>query len=579
MCQRGAEVMQESEYPRTGVHVSPLPPGGRAAGAEVYTLPYGLLLALADGQSGDEEVRRATSQTAVGAIKRVMHNTRLNVDDARRVEDTIRQALLSANSELLKARRDGEITDRPECSAVVVLASRQRAYVGHVGDARLYLVRKERATRMTRDHTTAQSWIDHGIMTEAEARERPEAHSLSRALGEKVRVVPEVRPLPIMLERGDVLVLTSSGVHWHLEDDEVAGMAARLEPEHACQELCAVAGSRARNPRGMALVYQSWPPGQGHPRIVARKRIEEERRSWSKIIGAVAVVLALILTVAYALSKVGGTPEEEPPVSGDPVATGALSALDQSAQSNPPSLVFPDTIDSREAPDVRPESETADVAPVPGDHVAADVVAPIADVDVEAESGRPHILAGSSVIEGEAPPVRPAADVSAGADDSAAVAVAAKGTGTTVPSDGPPEPMKLRVLRGPIKLRYCRPEQFEGADAEAAREIASHLVKGVGYLDAVNKDAGRAASHYRKARKLLRRGSSTLRRRCRRPVGDLRTRMKQRYLHIAVAAVNRAIREPENMEGNCAKARRMSQDAASYGATEKEITAVLRICK
>jgi len=504
-----------------------------------------------------------------------MQNARLNVEDAQRVEDTIRQALLSANAELLSAKRDGDLGGRIECSALVVLAARQRAYVGHVGDARLYLVRKQSATRMTRDHTTAQSWIDHGIMSEEEAKDRPEAHSLSRALGDRERLEPEVRPLPIMLEKGDVLVLASSGVHWHLSDDEVAGMAARLDPEHASQELCAVAGGRANRTQCTAVVYQSRPPTRGAPRIVASKRIEEERRGWSKTVAAGAGVLALIAIVAFFLMRNGGKDGDEESQGAGRAESAAVTAESWDKEDSPAAQARIDTTVGHLAEVVEQQEgagrgESTDIG-------LEDAVAQVDDMTPQELSGDAQVEAdldgGTREVEAEGTTDAVTQGEHKGSEESARVAEVApdKGPGTA-------QPRKLRILRGPIRLRHCKADNMEGEDAKLAEQIGGHIRDGNGFLEAVNKNAGRAGNHYRKARRLVRKGSPALRRNCRRPVADLRKRLKQRYLHIAAAATNRAIREPENMEANCAKARRMAEDARYYGATDDECGQVLTVC-
>ena len=89
-----------------------------------------------------------------------------------------------------------------------------RAAICHVGDSRIYRVRRGLAASLTRDHTVG---VEIGSMAGAASagafsnRNNPLAHILTRAIGTEPAVVPEWRKVDIA--PGDRFVICSDGVH------------------------------------------------------------------------------------------------------------------------------------------------------------------------------------------------------------------------------------------------------------------------------------------------------------------------------------------------------------------------------
>jgi serine/threonine protein phosphatase PrpC len=106
--------------------------------------------------------------------------------------------------------------------------NKQRLYIGHVGDSRVYCFRDGTLTRMTSDHTMA----DLGVTGDGAAH-------LSRAVG----VWPTV-PIDIILGKpraGDVYVLCSDGLTKMVSDADIERVLAAHRPEVAVEELVRLA--------------------------------------------------------------------------------------------------------------------------------------------------------------------------------------------------------------------------------------------------------------------------------------------------------------------------------------------------
>lgn len=113
---------------------------------------------------------------------------------------------------------------RPDESAGLALTAavlaEGRVHVAHVGDARVLLVRGERIEQLTQDHTLVRSLVAAGRLSADEAAEHPDRATLNRALAAGMPTDPDL--LVRTLEKGDLLLLCTDGIHAVVPTDDVA---------------------------------------------------------------------------------------------------------------------------------------------------------------------------------------------------------------------------------------------------------------------------------------------------------------------------------------------------------------------
>lgn len=110
------------------------------------------------------------------------------------------------------------------------------------GDSRVYRMRGDQLTRVTRDHTEVQALLDSGAITPEEAENWPRKNVITRAIG--VTELPECDMVEGALLEADVFLLCSDGLTEYFEDAELAdvlytGLAGSLEP--LCDQLISMA--------------------------------------------------------------------------------------------------------------------------------------------------------------------------------------------------------------------------------------------------------------------------------------------------------------------------------------------------
>lgn len=123
---------------------------------------------------------------------------------------------------------------------VSVLANGQALHIGHVGDSRIYLIRRVADAwtieQLTNDHSLVMEQVRHGLITKEEAERSALQNIIIRALGSEETVDPEVDdivPLP-----GDILLLTTDGLTKHAKDDQILNIIVSASSlEAACNAL------------------------------------------------------------------------------------------------------------------------------------------------------------------------------------------------------------------------------------------------------------------------------------------------------------------------------------------------------
>ena len=128
------------------------------------------------------------------------------------------------------------------CTALAIVD--RQLYFAHVGDSRLYLVRGESISKLTRDHSYVGRLVESGIVRSEDAESHPQRHILTAALGSGHEIFPQVSEQPVTLEENDVLILCTDGL-WGVVGDQDLAQAARIRPlSDACMKLVRMALER-----------------------------------------------------------------------------------------------------------------------------------------------------------------------------------------------------------------------------------------------------------------------------------------------------------------------------------------------
>lgn len=203
---------------------------------------------LADGMGG-YAAGEVASQMCVDAILRAYRTGQFGGEPIEGLPprgDELVRAIQTANAEILQESRSNEA--RSGMGTTVVAArfvpARQRVYIAHVGDSRLYRLRNDELVQLTADHTLGAQGVTG-----------PAAQKLSRAVGvfDEVEVdlnidVPEV---------GDTYLICSDGLFKMVHELRIVEiLAEQPDPQRAADMLVEEANARGGKDNISVLVIR-----------------------------------------------------------------------------------------------------------------------------------------------------------------------------------------------------------------------------------------------------------------------------------------------------------------------------------
>lgn len=220
--------------------------------------PRASLLVVCDGMGGHEGGRVA-SNTAVQVLRSLFETSTPEAGEVRFLRQSIETAGRAVHA--LANEREPEL--RPGSTCVALLFTTGTVAVAHVGDSRAYRWRSGALERLTNDHSVINDLVMAGVLTAEQAKNHPDAHRITRALGMNGQVVVDVRELTDG-RAGDRYLLCSDGLTDLVNDDEIArlvGAAPAEDLSRACVALVELAKQRGGHDNVTAVVAHVVDPG------------------------------------------------------------------------------------------------------------------------------------------------------------------------------------------------------------------------------------------------------------------------------------------------------------------------------
>lgn len=185
---------------------------------------------LADGM-GAHSAGEIASQIAVSTTMSILGQTA-----GLSAHDRLETAVHAAHAGILEKAATSTRYKGMGTTIVAVLLDGDTLTVAHVGDSRLYLFRKGKLSALTHDHSLQQEFIDKGLYSIEEAKEKVARNILTHALGLEQSLKVDINSFPV--QNGDRYLLCSDGLHEMLSDDEISALLGlSLKGDAACEEL------------------------------------------------------------------------------------------------------------------------------------------------------------------------------------------------------------------------------------------------------------------------------------------------------------------------------------------------------
>ena len=181
------------------------------------------LYILADGMGGYNGGEIA-SKIAVETAKNYIEN---NFKEIEKDRDSIIQ-LLGSSMEYANMVVYEKSQQKPELYGMgttleICLIYNNKVYIGHIGDSRIYRIRKDFIRKLTQDHSYVQKLVKDGTITKEEAEKHPKKNMLMKALGCNAFVEPDVSVKGFL--RDVILLISSDGLTNMVKQEDIFKIA------------------------------------------------------------------------------------------------------------------------------------------------------------------------------------------------------------------------------------------------------------------------------------------------------------------------------------------------------------------
>ena len=176
---------------------------------------------LADGMGGYRGGEVA-SNLATNAVREYVKNNFKCENTKEELLELVRSSMIYANEVVFKKSKEIQELEGMGTTLEVCLIYNNKAYIGHIGDSRVYRIRKGLIRQLTQDHSYVQTLVKEGTITKEQAKNHPKKNMLVKALGCNAFVEPDIMVRGFQKE--DTIVICSDGLTNMVSEKEIFNM-------------------------------------------------------------------------------------------------------------------------------------------------------------------------------------------------------------------------------------------------------------------------------------------------------------------------------------------------------------------
>ena len=174
---------------------------------------------LADGMGGYKGGEIASCLATKTALSYIKSNFEKTIKEKEEILKLIKSSMEYANMVVYEKSKEDKELEGMGTTLEVCLIYNNKIYIGHVGDSRVYRIRKEFMRKLTRDHSYVEKLVKDGTITREEAMHHPKKNMLTKALGCTAFVDPDVTVKGFM--KDDIILMCSDGLTNMVEEQEI----------------------------------------------------------------------------------------------------------------------------------------------------------------------------------------------------------------------------------------------------------------------------------------------------------------------------------------------------------------------
>lgn len=191
--------------------------GGRQENQDFYgtaKTKFGDLIVVGDGMGGHNGGRYA-AELAVNTILKYIETT-----PETEPQNALQNAINKANTTIWNEAHANPEFKNMGTTVTALVITPEKAIACHVGDSRIYQIRKDEIIFRTFDHSHVFELVKAGLLTEEEARTSTKSNIITRALGIKQSVEIDTTD-NLVYQTGDRFLLCTDGIWGMLLEGEL----------------------------------------------------------------------------------------------------------------------------------------------------------------------------------------------------------------------------------------------------------------------------------------------------------------------------------------------------------------------
>lgn len=180
------------------------------------------LYILADGMGGYNGGEIA-SKLAVESVKNYVKDYFASIQlDRESILQFLKEAMEYANKVVYQKSREDESLEEMGTTLEICLVYGNKVFIAHIGDSRVYRIRKNFIRRLTTDHSYVEKLVKDGTITREQSYNHPKKNMLTQALGCGMEIEPEIMVKGFLKE--DILLICSDGLTNMVSENEIYGI-------------------------------------------------------------------------------------------------------------------------------------------------------------------------------------------------------------------------------------------------------------------------------------------------------------------------------------------------------------------
>ena len=177
------------------------------------------LFILADGMggyNGGEIASKLAVETVKDYIKKHFSSIEL---DKESIMQFLKETVEHANEVVYKKSREDKELNEMGTTLEVCLIYNEKVFIAHVGDSRVYRIRKDFIRKLTTDHSYVEKLVKDGTITREESYTHPKKNMLIQAVGCEKTINPEILVKGFL--KDDILLMCSDGLTNMVSENEI----------------------------------------------------------------------------------------------------------------------------------------------------------------------------------------------------------------------------------------------------------------------------------------------------------------------------------------------------------------------